>query len=105
MRLTIVIIIILILMGLSYNAGLTENKLPDLTEPQFITIKGVSLNPDHGDFTYLIIVSFWKQNNTLHLMTDTLSTFRNGNRDNYYQFKLTHEEMEEYFYGLLERRM
>ena len=66
-------------------------------QSQFIIIKGTALNPDH-------IVSFWKMNGTLHLMTDTRSTFRNGNRDNYYKFKLTEEEMQEYWEMLRERR-
>jgi hypothetical protein len=86
------LVILVIILGLS-------NKPPTLPEPtQFIMIKGEALNPDH-------IVSFWKQNGTLHLMTDTRSTFRNGSRDNYYRWKLTEEEMEKYFYLLLERRV
>ena len=71
-------------------------KQPD--QPQFIMIKGTALNPDH-------IVSFWKMNGTLHIMTDTKSTFRNGNRDNYYRIKLTEEEMQEYWGMLKERRI
>ena len=73
----------------------TKAKPPE--QPQFIMIDGTALNPDH-------IVSFWKQNGTLHIMTDTRSTFRNGNRDNYYRIKLTEEEMRKYWKLLMERK-
>jgi len=86
--LLLILVIILFLIGMS--VGYSMNKQQITMDSQFIIIDGYALNPDH-------IVSFWKQNGTLHLMTDTKSTFRNGNRDNYYRFKFAEEEMKAVF--------
>ena len=77
--------------------GSIDILLPEPEQKQFIMIDGIAINPDH-------IVSFWKQSEILHIMTDTRSTFRNGNRDNYYRLKLTDEEMIKYWELLIERR-
>ena len=81
------IIILLYICVLAVGIGIGK-RIPNIEQPLFITINGADINPDH-------IVSHWNQDEILHIMTDTKSTFRNGNRDNYYRIKLTKEEMKE----------